>query len=340
MSAKSSHPATKLSDHIRELVMRLVFSSVALMVSGTIVYFFYDPLIELLRSPLGKTLYYSTPAGSFSFVMKICFMGALVISTPILAYNLIMFVRPAFEKLLSLKRVYSIVITSSVLSVAGALFAFIFILPGTLQFFSGFQTGGVNALISADSYLNFVTNVIITFVIMFQIPLLVSFIDKIKPLNPRKMLKMEKWVAVGSIVISLILPFSYDLLTSLLVSLPMIALFNLSIIVVLIQHAHKKQKISKKHVVQVIQPAFKLDPDFDPSEMVNGLADKTEMLSPSKLMPTPQKRRTSMDFFCQNKNLKVQTNQTVTKQVAQNTKSRLISDISRSKHVNRVLASQ
>ncbi len=239
---KRSHPATNLFDHVRELQMRLTVSVIALVAAGVAVYFVYEPLLALLRSPLNAPLYYTSPAGSFAFVMKICFMGALALTIPIIIYNLIMFIRPVFEEKLSLKRVYATTATSAVLAIAGAVFAFVFIIPGTLQFFAGFQVSGLSALISADSYLNFVTNVIITFIIVFQLPLLITFIDSIRPLPPKKLLGMEKWVIVGSLVISLLVPFAFDLTTTLLIALPIVVLYNLSIVMVALQGVHTRRK--------------------------------------------------------------------------------------------------
>lgn len=234
--------ATKLSHHLRELQIRLLVSVVVLAVVGVVVYHFYEPILTLLRSPLNAPLYYSSPAGSFAFVMKICFMGSLAITIPIVIYNLIMFVRPAFKQSISLKRVYATTASSAMLAVAGAFFAFTIIIPGTLHFFAGFQVDGLSALISADSYLGFVTNVIITFVIVFQLPILIAFIDSVKPLPPKDLLGMNKWVVVGSLVISLLVPFAFDLMTSLMIAAPIVVLYNLSIIVVVLQHAYAARK--------------------------------------------------------------------------------------------------
>lgn len=239
MKRPTSQPqsATKLSDHIRELQKRILVSVIALMGAGVLVYFFYEPLLNILRSPLGAPLYYTSPAGNFAFIMKICFMGGLAIAMPVLTYNLVMFVRPAFVEALTKKRIYTTAALSSVLAIVGAVFGFTCILPGTLHFFGGYQVGGLSALISADSYLNFVINIIITFVLVFQLPLLIGFIDLIKPLTPKKLFGYEKWVILGSLIISLVVPFSYDLVTSLLVALPIVVLFNLSIVIVSIRHA-------------------------------------------------------------------------------------------------------
>lgn len=233
---------TTVVDHLKELQKRFFVSAIALVAAGVAVYFFYEPILTLLRSPLGAPLYYSNPAGSFAFVMKICFMGALAVTIPIIVYNIIMFIRPAFEKALPVRRVYLTTLFSALLAMAGAAFGFLFIIPGALHFFAGFQVDGLSALISADAYLGFVTNVIITFILVFQLPLLIAFIDTIKPLTPKKLLGAEKWVILGSLVVSFLVPFALDITTSLLIALPIIALYNLSILVVVIRHVQAKRR--------------------------------------------------------------------------------------------------
>jgi len=234
-----------VNDHIRELVFRLSISLVAMLVVGTLVFAFYEQILAVLSSPLGQPLYYSNPAGSFNFIMKICFTGALIITIPILTFNLIMFIRPAFEKALSMRRILTTTGLSTLLAITGAAFAFYCILPGTLKFFSDFQVSGLKALISADSYLTFITNLIIMFVLVFQIPLFIIFMDHIKPLKPKKLLKKGKWIIVGSLIVTIIQPFTYDFVTSLYIALPIIVLYYISIAAVVIQHYLLRQKENK-----------------------------------------------------------------------------------------------
>jgi sec-independent protein translocase protein TatC len=245
--SRRSRTATKLFDHVHELQMRLLASAITLVITGVIVFYFYEPILSLLRSPLGAPLYYSTPTGSFAFVMKICFMGALTVTTPVIIYNAIMFVRPVFVDKLPILKVYGMTALSVLLTIMGAAFAFVFIVPGTLHFFSGFQVTGLSALISADSYLSFVTNIIITFVIMFQLPLLLSLADSIHTLSVKKLLSLEKWVILGSLIISALIPFAIDLTTSLLIALPIVVLYNFSIVIIMLQHTYKKRNNRKKH---------------------------------------------------------------------------------------------
>ena len=274
----------RVADHLKELQKRFLVSAIALVLAGIAAYFVYEPILNLLRSPLDAPLYYSTPAGSFAFVMQICLMAALAVTIPIIIYNIIMFIRPAFEKALPLRRVYLTTVTSALLAFAGASFGFLVIVPGALHFFAGFQVEGLSALIAADSYLGFVTNVIITFVIMFQLPLVVLFIDTISPLSPERLFKAEKWVILGSLIVSFMVPFALDITTSLLIALPIIALYNLAIGLVLIRHAQRRaqQKRAEKAAIpaplvlgsRTLEASFLLDEALDDLAKEMGPAQK------------------------------------------------------------------
>lgn len=354
-ASRHSRPATKLFDHVRELRMRLLVSAIALVIAGVAVYFFYEPILALLRSPLDAPLYYSTPAGSFAFVMKICFMGALAVTIPVIIYNLIMFVRPVFEDKLPLGRVYGTTALSAVLATAGAVFAFIFIIPGSLHFFAGFQVDGLSALISADSYLGFVTNVIVTFILVFQLPLLIAFIDSIRPLPPKQLFKMEKWVILGSLVISLLVPFAFDLMTCLMIAAPIVVLYNLSIIIVVLQHAHTKRhnraaaraEYANRSVFDLnMAPITSLslsELSFEgmPNETVTPTVDREPLfVSPIARRTT---RRANMDMLpASNRPAAVVPRikiLTAAQQAALSSHVPLISDIQRDKIINRALTS-
>jgi sec-independent protein translocase protein TatC len=239
MSRPSSY-ATTLYDHVRELQFRLLASVAVLIVGGVVGYFLYGPIFELLRAPLHTQLYYSSPAGSFLFVMKIALLVAVAVALPVIIYNLIMFIRPAFKEQLSRSRVYLTTLASIVLAFLGALFAFAVILPASIKFFVGFQVTGLSALLDASTYLSFVINILISFIVVFQLPLLIAFIDHIKPISPKRLLKFEKWVIIGAALVGVLAPFSFDPITELLIAAPIIILFNLSILMIVAQHAWVK----------------------------------------------------------------------------------------------------
>lgn len=241
----SAEETATLLTHVRELQFRLLITAVVLVGAGVVAYLYYEQILDILRAPLNAPLYYNSVSGSFAFIMKICMVAGIAVSVPLIVYNFIMFVRPAFIEVFTRKRVFFMTVGSILAAAGGAVFGFTFIIPGALHFFAGFQVNGLNELISADSYLNFVINVLITFILMFQLPIVVSLIDRIKPISPRAMIKGEKWALIGSIIISLLVPFAMDVMTQVLIAAPIFILYNLALVVVVVQHSYAK-KVAKK----------------------------------------------------------------------------------------------
>jgi len=236
---------TMMVHHIREIQLRLL-SVVSVLIVGMVVgYFFYEPLFEFIKAPLSGPLHYMSPAGSFTFILQICLMAGIVLALPVAVYNGIMFIQPALSQRLSRRRIYVTTFMSLILIVVGAAFGFLLIIPLALKFFSDFQINGLEAIISADEYLRFVVSVIVTFVLIFQLPLLMSLADHITPIPPKKMLKFEKYIILGSIFVAIVVPFANDLTVQTLIASPIIILYNVSIVVVLIQHSFRSRRTRK-----------------------------------------------------------------------------------------------
>jgi sec-independent protein translocase protein TatC len=228
--------------HVREIQLRLL-AIVGILILGMIVgYMYYEPLFEFIKAPLNGPLHYTSPAGSFTFIIKICMMVGIIAALPIAVYNVIMFIQPALVRRLSKLRVYLTTLASLLLAGVGAAFGFLIIIPLALRFFYKFQVDGLVAIISADEYLRFVVGVIITFVLIFQLPLLISLIDHITPLKPKKLLKLEKYIIVGSVFIGVVVPFALDPTVQLLIASPIIILYNLSILIVMVQHGFRRKR--------------------------------------------------------------------------------------------------
>lgn len=296
MAGHNLSPPQTFQDHIKELRRRFMWSVLAFMAGGIAGYIVHKQLIVFLNKPLHQALYYTSPAGSFNFVMRISMVTGVATALPVIIYNLASFIRPAYPKQLSKKTVRLITLLSVTLALVGALFAFLLVVPMSLHFFQSYSVDQLKPLIAADDYLGFIINCLVSFVIIFQTPLLVMFIDRIKPISPKKLLHYEKFVIVGSLVLALILPFTYDPLTQFLLAIPIVLLYNLSIIFVAIIHRKNQEKnraLKHKHNRQPIdtdsasQPAL-IRPNIIPVKPSSPLA----RTSPAKPMT---KRAQSID---------------------------------------------
>lgn len=248
--------------HINELKYRSLFILGAFIIGGTIGYLMFTTIVQWLTKPLGASLYYSSPAGSFEFIIKVSAMMAIGFALPVFVYHLASFIRPAVKESFRASKIFIITVCSTLLALAGAAFGFYLILPSALHFFNGFQVEGLSALISADSYLGLVTNVIVIFMVTFQLPLLLLVVDHISPLKPLSLFKAERWVILGALVVSLLMPFALDITTSLFISLPIIVLYNIAILAVIIRHKLTAKSKQAATVYQDIQISDELVAEY------------------------------------------------------------------------------
>lgn len=218
--------------HLLELRRRTLWSAAAFAAAAACAYQFHSQVIGFLLAPLHQSLYYTTPQGGFEFLIRISAICGLIIVVPVIAFQLIKFVEPALSFRFERKFTFGLMLASLLLLLVGVGFGYLVILPLTLHFFAGFGNTQIKPLISAADYLSLVMGVLATFAVLFQLPLVVLLINRITPLTPGGLMKYQKHVIIGSLVISLVLPFTYDPLTQFVMAVPIIGLYEISILLV------------------------------------------------------------------------------------------------------------
>ncbi len=235
-------------DHVNELRRRILWVVLAIGVSAGIAYALRMRLVMMLQRPLGAPLFYNSPAGSFNFILKLAMTIGMFVALPVAIYHILRFVEPALPVTIKKWFMVKVIGSSFLLALAGVSFAFFLMVPMSLKFFGGYSSAQIKPLISANEYLSFVTNHMVIFALVFQIPLIVLFINWIKPFSPRKLLKYQKHVIVGAFGIAIILPFTYDPLSQFIVAIPVVVLYYISVILLWI--VNRGKKVAPKSVVK------------------------------------------------------------------------------------------
>ncbi|MGZ6004799.1 MAG: twin-arginine translocase subunit TatC [Candidatus Saccharimonadales bacterium] len=234
-------PSQTFQDHVREFKRRIIWVVGTIGISAGIAYAVRLKVTALLQKPLGAPLFYSSPSGGFSFVLKLSMVIGMFITLPVIIYQLLRFIEPALPIRIKASTMLKIIGASTFLAAAGIAFGYLYMIPQSLHFFGSFSTAQIKPLISADSYLSYVINNLVTFALAFQIPLLVLFINWIKPLKPGKLLKYQRHVIVGSFGLALILPFTYDPISQFMVAVPIIGLYYISVILLLFANRGRRR---------------------------------------------------------------------------------------------------
>lgn len=224
-AASASQP---FRDHLQELRSRILVT-LGFLVAGSIVgYFLHDQVLSLLVSPLSKPLYYSSPAGGFDFTLKLSVFFGLIVSIPVLVYQTLQFLEPAFSRKLK-HSLLTILAASCLLLLIGMAFAYFISLPAALYFLDTFSTEEVHSLISTTEYFSFVSRYLFGFGLLFQLPLVLLTANKLQPIPIKSLLKQEKWVVLASFIVAAVLTPTPDIFNQSLMAGPLIVLYQLSI---------------------------------------------------------------------------------------------------------------
>jgi sec-independent protein translocase protein TatC len=239
--------------HLHELRRRLTWSVLVLGAGAGLGYWQRDAILDWLQAPLHGTLYYSKIMGAFEFLMQACLLVGVLFAIPVLVYNLVAFVRPALPRPVSRRSIAGVVAASCALTVAGVLFAYYVSLPTVLHFLGTIDVSHLHPLIAADSYLSFVINYLAVFAAIFQLPLVLTFIDRITPLPPAKLKGLRRWIFIGAFAAGLILPVAPDPISQAMLALPVVVLYEISLWLVVWQHRSRRRRAARQAPVYPAQ---------------------------------------------------------------------------------------
>lgn len=230
MESNKEHRAP-LIEHIRELRARVFWCILFVGAGAGVGYVLHDRLMEIIQKPINQTLYYTAPTGALTFVLKICVTFGVIMGLPAIMYHIFAFLGPLLTKKSKIGIIF-FTLLSMTLAVAGVVFSYFVTLPAALHFLVGFGSKDIHSLITADEYFSFAFAYIVGFAVLFQIPLLLLFINRIHRLPPGKLLASIRYVVVICFVLSAILTPTPDPLNQTLMAAPAIGLYLVSAIVV------------------------------------------------------------------------------------------------------------
>lgn len=162
--------------------------------------------------------------------MQIALLGGLVLALPVVFYQFWRFVAPGL-----LPRERRLVIPIVVLSVAcflvGALFAYAVVLPTGLLFFLSMEPRGMTSQWAVEEYISFVLWMLLGFGVVFELPVLALFLSRVGLVNAELLRRMRRYAVVVIFIVSAILTPSPDPFSQALMALPLMGLYEISILI-------------------------------------------------------------------------------------------------------------
>ena len=219
-----------LVEHLEELRQRLFVCLGALVVGFVATYAIHKHLLHWLNRPLpahvGKPITLGV-AEPFLTVMKLCLMGSIVLTLPILFWQLWSFFAPAVEEKHE-RRILYFVIFSALLLVGGMVFGYFVALPAAVHYLTNFDKSEFNIQLRAKDYYGFTTMVLLAMGVVFEMPIFILALTRLGILSTKQLRSNRRVGYFAVAVLGVALP-GVDPFTTVIEILPLWVLYEGSI---------------------------------------------------------------------------------------------------------------
>lgn len=216
-----------LIEHLEELRIRLLISLAAVAVGTIASWVFVDRILAHLIRPVGHVVFLA-PTEAFFVRLKVAALAGVFLSLPVVLFQIWRFISVG---LTSTERRYtlSLLPVSLVLFVAGAVFAFLAILPVGVRFLLSYQTSELVPMISVNAYTSFVTAFVLAFGLVFQLPIVILFLARLGIVTSQSLAAGRRYALLGIAVASAVLTPGGDVFSMVLMAVPTYLLYEVSI---------------------------------------------------------------------------------------------------------------
>jgi sec-independent protein translocase protein TatC len=240
-----------LSDHLIELRKSLSRSLIAIGIGFGVCYYYKDFIFNIITAPLTRVLpknsylIYTGLTEAFFTYMKVAFFASLIITCPYVLYQIWRFIAPALHSR-EKKYVVPFVISSTVLFVGGVLFGYFVALPPAFEFFVSFNNQYLQAMLSFKDYLSLFVTFLLGFGISFELPIFIFFLTKLGVVNAAMLSKQRRYAILIIFIVAAILTPSPDALSQILMAIPLMFLYEISIFVSRFAQKEKEKPENKE----------------------------------------------------------------------------------------------
>ncbi len=225
-----------LGEHLEELRQRLIrallvvvlFTAVALLFGSEIHSYFISPYRKAMGDP-NATFYQIRLMAPFLVYLKTAFLLAILLSFPILFYILWGFIAPALDEKTEKYGLY-IIFFSTLLFWTGIFVCWFAVFENFLRMFLvTWMPDGVDAKLPIDEYYDLFFNLHLIFGVSFQLPVVLTLFGRLGILKTNFVLKKWREVVIGLAVFSAVFSPGPDVVSMLMLFVPLLILFLISI---------------------------------------------------------------------------------------------------------------
>jgi len=234
MSNAASNPQLTFLGHLEELRRRLGICLAVFLVTVGVSFTQIERIIRWLQHPVERFLphfAYFSPTEPIIAYVKVSVLAGFILSMPVFLTQLWGFVRGG---LTAQERSYGLAFIwwGSGLFVTGTAFGYYVLLPASLQVLLGIGRGYLEPMISIDQYLSFVTTLVFWCGVIFELPALIFLLAKVGIVTTAWLRQQRPYAVLILVTIAAIVTPTTDPVNLLLLSIPLIVLYELSILLI------------------------------------------------------------------------------------------------------------
>lgn len=242
-----------LTEHLGELRKRILVSLLSLLVTFVASFNYSEQIFKIIMFPLKYNLDFSVkeayvhfvpvdklhntklvflaPAEAFWMNIKVALVSGLILSLPVIFYQLWRFVSPGLlEK--EKKYILPFIFSATGLFLFGAGFCFFIVLPFAMQFLLNYKVGDfLMPMLSVGQYVDFCLKFILAFGAIFELPILIVFLVKMGIVTTKTLARNRKYAILIAFIVAAILTPTPDAFNQTLMAVPMILLYEVGILV-------------------------------------------------------------------------------------------------------------
>jgi sec-independent protein translocase protein TatC len=257
---RRTNPEGRMSvmDHLRELRRRLIWILLIVAAGAILGWYIYNPLIHFLEHPYCQVDYrhrfpgtktntcnlvYSGVFDGFATRLKVAVIAGAVFTAPLWLYQIWAFITPGLRKN---ERKYTIIfiIASTLLFAAGMTLAYLVLAKG-LNILLTQAGNGVQALLTINQYLSFVTLMLVAFGAAFELPLLIIMANLAGALSARVLKKSQRIAIFLIFLFAAVATPSTDPFTMCAMAVPMVLLFEGAVLFAVFHDRRKARRLAE-----------------------------------------------------------------------------------------------
>ncbi|MFA9556213.1 twin-arginine translocase subunit TatC [Evansella sp. AB-rgal1] len=231
-------------DHLDELRKRIIITVGVFLSLFILVFVFIRDIYNWFVKDLNEPLTILGPLDILWVYFTLAGVIALTLTIPVIVFQIWLFVKPALTK--REQRVTLVYIPASfLLFVGGLFFGYFVVMPLVLNFLTGLGQDMFQTMYTPDRYFHFVMRMTVPFSVLFELPLVVMLLTSLGIITPSGMKKNRKYAYFVIVVVSVLIS-PPDFISDVLVIIPLLFLYELSINLATVVYRRKLKKDQKK----------------------------------------------------------------------------------------------